>query len=62
MHIGTGATHGLGMCVDYRCNDGVLKRFAYTITPYTTVVIGVLKGRIRLLAFRPGLKLKGCCR
>ena len=24
--------------VDYRCNDGFLKRIAHTITPYTTVI------------------------
>ena len=41
--------------VDYRCNDGVLKRIAYTITPYTTVIrlLGVVQNPANGFPARP---------
>ena len=41
--------------VDYRCNDGVSKRIAYTITPYTTVIrlLGVVQNPANGFPARP---------
>ena len=41
--------------VDYRCNDGVLKRIAYAITPYTTVIrlLGVVQNPANGFPARP---------
>ena len=41
--------------VDYRCNDGVLKRIAYDITPYTTVIrlLGVVQNPANGFPARP---------
>ena len=41
--------------VDYRCNDGFLKRITYTITPYTTVIrpFGVVQNPANGFPARP---------
>ena len=41
--------------VDYRCNDEVLKRITYTITPYTTVIrlLGVVQNPANGFPARP---------